>query len=276
MGIRARGASYHERHRKNLPHPPTAPTLPRPQAIRAHPAIGRVEAIDPMEYIQQLLDIFFHLDRHLNEWMIVLGPWLYLILFAIVFAETGLVVTPFLPGDSLLFATGALAAMGTTLNVWVVILLLITAAILGDAVNYSVGRYLGPKVFHSETSRLLNRKHLLQAQSFYEKYGGKTIVLARFIPIIRTFAPFVAGIGKMGYPRFALFNITGGIAWVCSFTLAGYFFGNLPSIKRNFHYVIVAIVLISVMPAVIEYWRARRQTQRDQSATSPPPASPEG
>jgi membrane-associated protein len=225
-----------------------------------------------MEYLQQLLDLFFHMDRYLNEWMVLLGPWLYLILFAIFFAETGLVVTPFLPGDSLLFATGALTAIGTTLDLRLVLPLLCAAAVIGDAVNYSVGRYLGPKVFRSETSRLLNRKHLLKAQSFYEKYGGITIVLARFIPIVRTFAPFVAGIGKMSYPRFALYNVTGGISWVCCFTLAGYFFGNLPSVKRNFHYVIVAIVLVSVMPAVIEYWRERRRLQRERAANPSPEA----
>lgn len=220
-----------------------------------------------MDFIQQLLDIFFHLDRHLNAWTVTLGPWLYLILFAIIFAETGLVVTPFLPGDSLLFAVGALSAVeGSPINIWAVVVLLCVAGVLGDGVNYSIGRYLGPKVFHSESSRLLNKQHLIKAQGFYERYGGKTIVLARFMPIIRTFAPFVAGIGKMHYPRFAMFNVTGAIAWVCAFTLGGHFFGNLPSVKRNFHYVIVAIVIISILPAVIEFLRERRRLRSEAKA----------
>jgi membrane-associated protein len=220
-----------------------------------------------MEFISQLIDIFFHLDQHLNAWAAALGVWVYLILFLIIFCETGLVVTPFLPGDSLLFAVGALAASdGSPLNIATVILLLCTAGILGDAVNYSVGLRLGPKVFHSDTSRWLNRKHLLRAQSFYERYGGKTIVLARFISIIRTFAPFVAGIGKMRYRRFAIFNFTGAIAWVTLFALGGYRFGNIPAIKRNFHFVIVAIIIISIMPAVIEFFLERR---RGRQAAAP-------
>jgi membrane-associated protein len=214
-----------------------------------------------MEFIQQLIDIFFHLDTHLNAWAGLLGPWLYLVLFAILFCETGLVIMPLLPGDSLLFAVGALAAIeGSPLNLGLLAILLVIAAVTGDAVNYAIGFRVGPKVFSRENSRFLNREHLLQTQAFYDRHGGKTIFLARFIPIIRTFAPFVAGIGRMGYRRFSMFNVTGGIAWVLSFMLGGYYFGNVPVIKRNFHYVIVAIMVISVLPAVIEYLRNRRRS----------------
>jgi membrane-associated protein len=208
------------------------------------------------------LDIFLHLDKHLNDWATALGPWLYAVLFLIIFCETGLVVTPILPGDSLLFAAGALAAIeGSALNLPLITLLLCVAAVAGDAVNYTIGFRLGPKVFSRENSRLLNKKHLLRTQSFYEKHGGKTIIIARFVPIVRTFAPFVAGIGKMSYSRFAVFNVTGGIAWVTIFLLGGYFFGNLEPVKRNFHIVILAIIVISVMPMVIEYLRARAEAR---------------
>jgi len=209
--------------------------------------------------MHELVDLFLHLDQHLNEWATRLGPWLNALLFMIVFCETGLVVTPFLPGDSLLFAVGALAATeGSPLNLPVIAVLLCIAAVAGDAVNYAIGYRVGPKVFTKERSRLFNKHHLERTQAFYEKHGGKTIVLARFIPIVRTFAPFVAGIGKMSYRRFAVFNVTGGVAWVLMFLLAGYFFGNLPAVKRNFHYVIVAIILISVVPVAWEWLRARR------------------
>jgi membrane-associated protein len=209
---------------------------------------------------KKALDIFFHLDQYLVTWSTTMGGWLYVLLFAIVFAETGLVVTPFLPGDSLLFAVGALCGLeGTPLSLPVVNVLLIAAAIIGDAVNYSIGHRIGPRVFHSETSRWLNKKHLLRAQSFYERYGGKTIIFARFIPIIRTFAPFVAGVGSMTYRRFFMFNVVGAIAWVTSFTVAGYFFGNIPAVKRNFQYVILAIIVISLMPPVIEFLRERKR-----------------
>jgi len=208
----------------------------------------------------QLLDIVLHLDAHLNQWAADLGPWTYVLLFAIIFAETGLVVTPFLPGDSLLFAVGALAATeGSPIKVVQVTLLLLVAAIVGDAVNYSIGKKLGPKVFERPDSRFLKQEHLKKTQRFYEKHGGKTIVIARFVPIVRTFAPFVAGIGQMQYRRFALFNVTGGIAWVVGFIGAGYLFGNLPIVKQNFHIVIVGIIVLSVLPAVIEWWRARRE-----------------
>jgi membrane-associated protein len=224
-----------------------------------------------MELLEQVIDIFFRLDVHLNEWAGVLGPWLYLVLFAIVFCETGLVVTPFLPGDSLLFAVGALASIeGSPLNLPLLLLLLFVAAVAGDAVNYAVGYRVGPRVFTGVESRLFNRDHLVRTQRFYERHGGKTIVLARFIPIIRTFAPFVAGIGKMIYWRFAFFNVSGGAAWVLSFVLAGYFFGNVPAVKQNFHYVIVVIIVLSIMPPVIEYLRARRELGAVNSGRATP------
>lgn len=208
----------------------------------------------------EIIDVFLHLDVHLNEWAGALGLWLYVVLFLIVFCETGLVVTPFLPGDSLLFAVGALLSVpGTPLSLSTMVVLLCVAAILGDAVNYTIGYRVGPRVFTSETSWLLNKEHLVRTQKFYEKYGGKTIVLARFMPIVRTFAPFVAGIGRMNYSRFAMFNVTGGITWVCSFLFAGYFFGAVPVVKRNFHLVIVAIVILSVLPPIFEFLRARRE-----------------
>jgi membrane-associated protein len=219
-----------------------------------------------MEFLRQVIDVFLHLDVYLDQWMALYGLWLYAILFVVVFCETGIVVTPFLPGDSLLFATGALTARpGSPLELGWVIALLIVAGVLGDAVNYSIGRRLGPKVFSRERSRLLNKKHLLRAQGFYERHGGKTIIIARFIPIIRTFAPFVAGVGKMGYRRFATFNITGAVAWVVAFTVIGHLFGNLPAVKRNFQYVIIGIVVLSILPAVIEVIKERRRKRQDQS-----------
>lgn len=213
-----------------------------------------------MGLIQQGFEIFFHLDTHLNQWAGMLGPWLYGLLFVILFCETGLVVTPVLPGDSLLFAVGALASLdGSPIRLPLLLGLLSAAAVIGDAVNYSIGYRVGPRVFTSEESWFLNKRNLLRTREFYEKYGGKTIVLARFMPFIRTFAPFVAGIGQMGYGRFATFNVTGGIAWVCSFILGGYFFGNVPAVKRNFHLVIVAIVVLSVLPPIFEFLRSRRE-----------------
>lgn len=210
--------------------------------------------------MSQILDIFLHLDTYLNAWAASAGGWLYVGLFAIVFCETGLVITPFLPGDSLLFACGALAASEKSgINLSILIPVVFLAAALGDFCNYEIGKWLGPKVFSQEKSRLLNKNHLLKAHAFYEKYGGKTIILARFIPIIRTFAPFVAGIGKMTYVRFASYNLIGAAAWVALFVLGGYYFADLPIVKTRFHYVIVAIILISILPAVIEYWRERRK-----------------
>jgi len=212
-----------------------------------------------MELLHQLVDLLLHLDQHLNEWAATLGPWLYAVLFLIVFCETGLVVTPFLPGDSLLFAVGALASIdGSPLSLPLVALVLIVAAVTGDAVNYSIGSYLGPAVFTSERSRLLDKRHLVRTQLFYERHGGKTIFLARFVPIIRTFAPFVAGIGRMRYGYFATYNVTGALTWVLSLLLAGYFFGQLPIVKRNFEIVILGIIVISLVPVLTEYLRARR------------------
>jgi membrane-associated protein len=217
-----------------------------------------------MEWLRWAIDVMLHLDRYLNQWAGLMGGWLYALLFAVIFAETGLVVTPFLPGDSLLFAVGALSASeGSPINVWLVGILMTVAAILGDAVNYSIGKYVGPKVFSRESSRLLNKVHLLRAHKFYEKHGGKTIILARFLPIIRTFAPFVAGIGEMSYARFAAYNVIGGVAWVWSFLLLGYWFGNREIVKKNFTLVILAIVVISVIPVVIEFIKARKASGFD-------------
>jgi len=210
-----------------------------------------------MDLLLTFIDIFIHLDLHLI-WLIQhFGVWVYLIVFMIVFCETGLVVTPFLPGDSLLFGLGALAAIGD-LNVAWLLVLLSGAAIAGDTVNYFIGKYVGPKVFHQETSRFFKREYLERTHRFYEKYGGKTIVIARFVPIIRTFAPFVAGIGAMTYAKFIIYNVLGGIAWVAVFIFGGYYFGNLPFVKNNFTLVIMAIIIISVLPGVIEYFRQRR------------------
>ena len=209
--------------------------------------------------IRWLVDVALHLDKHLNDWAGMLGGWLYLVLFVVIFCETGLVVTPFLPGDSLLFAVGALCAIdGSPLSMWLMIAVLIVAAVLGDGANYLIGNYLGPKVFRSASSRLLNREHLLRTQAFYDKYGTKTIFLARFVPIVRTFAPFVAGIGKMSYGQFAAWNITGGIVWVTLLSLSGYWFGRIPIVQRNFETVILGIIVLSIMPMMVEWWRARR------------------
>jgi len=210
--------------------------------------------------MDMVLDLFLNLDKTLTTWAGMLGPWLYVLLFAIVFCETGLVVTPFLPGDSLLFAVGALAAAeGSPISLPLVVGLLIIAAVLGDAVNYQIGYWIGPAVFKKEDSWLFNKKHLERTQNFYNKYGGKTIVFARFIPIIRTFAPFVAGIGKMKYRQFAVFNVFGALVWVVSFTVGGYQFGDLPVVKNNFHIVIVAIIILSILPPVIEYLLSLRR-----------------
>lgn len=212
-----------------------------------------------MSALGPALDLFLHLDVHLNDWAGWLGPWLYLVLFLIVFCETGLVVMPLLPGDSLLFAVGALASVkDASIQLPLVMPLLIAAAVAGDAVNYAIGARVGPKVFTREDSRFFNKAYLIRTQRFYETHGGKTIVLARFIPIIRTFAPFVAGIGQMGYRRFAVFNVSGAVAWVIPFLLGGYWFGRVPMVARNFHYVILMIIVLSLVPVVVEYLRARR------------------
>lgn len=208
-----------------------------------------------------LIDFVLHVDQHLAELSAWMGVWLYVLMFLIIFVETGLVVMPFLPGDSLLFALGALAAVETSgLNVFALAVLLMIAAILGDSVNYSIGRYMGPKVFRkSEESLLFNKQHLITTQKFYEKYGAKAIVMARFVPIARTFAPFVAGIGEMKRSKFMSYNVVGGILWVNIFLFAGYIFGNLPVIKRNFSVVIVAVIVLSVLPMVYEFIQHRRE-----------------
>jgi len=210
-----------------------------------------------MEFVKSLLDLFLHLDEYLAKIILDYGTWTYGILFVVIFVETGLVVMPFLPGDSLLFAAGTFAALGS-LNVWVIIGLLIVAAVLGDAVNYSVGHYLGERAYNI---KWIKREYLDKTHAFFEKHGGKAIFLARFVPIVRTFAPFVAGIGKMSYGYFATYNIVGGVSWVTIFTLLGYFFGNIPFVKANFEFVIVAIILISVVPMFVEWWKARQEAK---------------
>lgn len=216
-----------------------------------------------MELIIYIADFFIHLDRHLGVIIQAFGSWTYVIFFLVIFCETGLVVTPFLPGDSLLFGLGTFAALGLLEIEWLLILLSI-AAVAGNMVNYSIGQFVGPKVFHKENVRFLNREYLDRTHRFYEKHGGKTIVIARFIPIIRTFAPFVAGIGKMTYTRFTLYNLLGSIAWVTIFIVGGYYFGNLPVVKRNFTIVIFAIIIISVLPIVVEYIRHRSKPYRER------------
>jgi membrane-associated protein len=211
-----------------------------------------------MEFIKQVIDIVLHLDTHLGHLIQHYHGWIYAILFTIIFCETGLVVTPFLPGDSLLFAAGAFAAAGSLKLAWL-LLLLAGAAILGDTANYWIGHYVGPKVFHKEKTRFFKKQYLERTHAFYEKYGGQTIIIARFVPIIRTFAPFVAGVGRMTYLRFISFNVIGGLAWVALFVLAGYFFGNIPFVKKNFSLVIIAIILISLMPGMVEYFRHRKK-----------------
>jgi membrane-associated protein len=217
-----------------------------------------------MDLVWQAIDLFLHLDKHLDTVATTFGPWLYLLMFVVIFCETGLVVTPILPGDSLLFAFGMLAAReGSHLSIAFSVPLLIVAAVAGDALNYWIGYVLGPKVFHYEDSWLLNKKHLTRTHEFYERHGGKTIVIARFVPIVRTFAPFVAGVARMGYIRFWQFNCVGGTVWICGFLLGGYYFGNIPLIRNHFEFVMVAIVLISVMPMGIEWLNSRRRARRE-------------
>jgi membrane-associated protein len=209
-----------------------------------------------MELLKALADFILHIDVHLNDLIVAYGLWTYAILFTIIFSETGLVVAPFLPGDSLLFAAGALSASGSMDPLWLFVLLS-AAAIAGNTVNYSIGHYLGPRILKDGRVRFLNKEYLERAHTFYERHGGKTIVFARFLPIIRTFAPFVAGVGFMAYTRFMVYNIVAGIAWVGLFVFGGYYFGNLPAVKSNFTLVIGAIIVISLIPAVIEFFRHR-------------------
>ncbi|MCK6539617.1 MAG: DedA family protein [Anaerolineales bacterium] len=219
-----------------------------------------------MEQIKFLIDLFLHLDEYLAGTISTYGAWTYGILFFVIFMETGFVVTPFLPGDSLLFAAGTFAALGS-LNVWFLAGLLFVAAVLGDAVNYSIGHYLGERAYKI---KWIKREYLDKTHAFFEKHGGKAIFLARFVPIVRTFTPFVAGIGKMSYGYFATYNVTGGATWVLTFTLLGYFFGNLEVVKKNFELVIVAIILISVVPMFVEWWKARREAKKVKAEAETP------
>jgi membrane-associated protein len=214
-----------------------------------------------MEFLKQLADVVLHLDKHLDGLVAQYGPWLYVIVFLIVFCETGLVVTPFLPGDSLLFALGALAARPDGLNFWLLVLVLCVAAILGDSVNYWIGHFLGDKIQH-RFPRLIKPEHIRRTHEFYERYGGKTIIIARFVPIVRTFAPFVAGVGSMTYSRFMMFNISGAFLWIGLLVPAGYFFGNLEIVRKNFSLVVLGIIFVSILPGIIEFLRARRQAKK--------------
>jgi membrane-associated protein len=210
-----------------------------------------------VDLVRNVIDFFLHLDQHLSQVISQYGGWTHLILFGIIFCETGLVITPFLPGDSLLFAAGTFAALGA-LDVRLIVVLLIAAAILGDTLNYWIGAYIGPRAF-SGNVRFLRKEYLERTHAFYEKHGGKTIILARFVPIIRTFAPFVAGVGAMSYPKFLTYNVVGAVLWVGLFVLGGYFFGNIRMVRENFTLVILAIIAISVMPIAFEALRARRR-----------------
>jgi membrane-associated protein len=215
-----------------------------------------------MDAIRQFLDLFLHVNEHLETLIRSWGPWTYVVLFAIIFCETGLVVTPFLPGDSLLFAAGTMAALYPEhLGLPTLLVILIVAAILGDTVNYAIGRWIGPRAF-TINRWFLKHEHLERTQAFYARHGGKTIVLARFVPIVRTFAPFVAGVGKMHYPTFLFYNVVGGVAWVAICALAGYFLGSIPVVKKHFELVVVGIVIVSVLPLAWEWWAARRRAAR--------------
>lgn len=215
-----------------------------------------------MEFISVIIDFILHIDQHLTELSAQYGTWIYAILFLIIFCETGLVVTPFLPGDSLLFAAGGIAAIGE-MNIHVMVLLLITSAIIGDAVNFMIGKYFGAKLFANPDSKIFKRSYLDKTHKFYEKYGGKTIIIARFVPIVRTFAPFVAGMANMHYGRFIRYNVIGAVLWVVLFSYAGYFFANIPVVKNNLGLVLGAIIVISVLPGVIEVLRAKRAAKRN-------------
>lgn len=206
--------------------------------------------------MSQFIDIILHLDQHLLQWIALFGPWFYVLMFLVIFCETGLVVTPFLPGDSLLFALGALAALDDGLDLWLLLISLTIAGIIGDTVNYHIGKYLGPKVFERE-SRFFKKKYLEQTTAFYDSWGSFTVVAARFAPIARTFAPFVAGISSMNYKKFLTFNVLGAIAWVFTFILAGYFFGNLPVVKRNFHIVIFGVIGVSMLPMIVPWLKSK-------------------
>lgn len=211
-----------------------------------------------IELIKKIIDFIIHIDAHLSDLIRTCGLWTYLILFMVIFCETGLVVTPFLPGDSLLFAAGSFAALGDLKVIWLFVLLA-AAAVLGDTVNYWIGRRVGPRIFQREKARLFKKEYLDRTHAFYEKHGGVTIIIARFVPIIRTFAPFVAGIGRMSYGKFISYNVIGGVGWVGLFVFAGYLFGNIPFVKKNFSLVILAIILISLVPGIVEFLRHRKR-----------------
>ncbi len=217
-----------------------------------------------MSYLAFLIDFIIHIDKHLDTLILSYGGWTYAILFAIVFCETGLVVTPFLPGDSLLFAAGTFAARGS-LDLIPLMAVLLVAAVIGDAVNYAVGAYIGPRVFEMKNSRIFKKAYLERTQQFFERYGGKAIIFARFVPIVRTFAPFLAGVGTMSYPRFALYNITGGFIWVVSLTCAGYYFSEIAFVKNNFSLVVLMIIVLSVLPAVYEMIRIKRENSASRA-----------
>lgn len=210
-----------------------------------------------MEFLTEIINVFLHIDKYLGLVIENFGNWSYLILFVIIFIETGVVIMPFLPGDSLVFACGAFAALGH-FNPLILFVVMVSASIIGDNVNYAIGKYLGPKIFSKENVKLLNKEHLDKTHKFYEKHGGKTIIFAKFMPIIRTFAPFVAGIGKMSYMKFLMYNITAALCWITTFLFLGYFFGTMPVVQNNFMYVIIAIVLISFAPAVITFIKSKR------------------
>lgn len=220
-----------------------------------------------MNIIQYLIDLILHMDKYLGQIIQNYGTWTYLLMFFVIFMETGFVVTPFLPGDSLIFAAGAFAGLGY-MHIAVLYVVLAAAAIAGDTANYWIGHYIGPPAF-SGNIRFLKKEYLDRTHAFYEKHGGKTIIIARFIPIIRTFAPFVAGVGAMTYPKFIAYNVIGGLAWVALFSFGGYFFGNLPVVQQNFTFVIMAIIFISILPAIIEFIKGRQQAKKQ----APPPAS---
>jgi membrane-associated protein len=209
-----------------------------------------------IDFIVQFSDVILHLDQHLLSWIALFGPWIYVLMFLVIFCETGLVVTPFLPGDSLLFALGALSALENGLDVWILLISLTIAGILGDTTNYHIGKYLGPKVFERD-SRFFKKSYLTDTQAFFDRWGAFTIVAARFAPIVRTFAPFVAGIGAMNYRKFISYNIIGAVAWVFIFILAGHFFGNLPVVKRNFHIVIFGVIFVSILPMLVPWVKSR-------------------
>jgi len=221
-----------------------------------------------MDMILQLIDFIIHIDVHLAQIIADYNTWTYAILFGIVFAETGFVITPFLPGDSLIFAASTFAARGA-LNPWLIFLTITVAGIIGDGINYSIGHYIGPRVFNEDV-RFLKREYLDKAHDFFEKHGGKAVILARFMPIVRTFVPFVAGAGSMSYPKFALYNVIGAVSWVGLFTTLGYFFGNIPAVKENFSFVIIVIIILSFMPPVIEAIRERNKAKQLKTAEIEP------